>query len=147
MARIPKEPATERRVYVLPNELLGRIRRYQSDNNISSEVEAVRKLLDESLQSKDTLDDIMAKISRADLTEGDLRVVAQKVLSGHVLVKYLVIDDGELRFGLRNGYAGGIDLEGNMRTGTVDQNGHIELNENWDIVMAMHFPEEKDSSK
>lgn len=143
MARIPKEFEAERRTYVLPKGLLEQIRRYQSENNISSEVEAVRNLLGEALQYKDSLDDIMAKISGAELEESNLRLTAQNVLSGHVLVKYIIIDDYELKFGLKNGCAGGIDINGNMLTGTVDSSGSITLNEPWDISHALYLSKDK----
>lgn len=53
MVRLPSKVPCERRIHVLPKELLGRIRGYQVDNNISSEVETVRRLLNEALDRKE----------------------------------------------------------------------------------------------
>lgn len=131
MARIPKEPETERRVYVLPKELLNRMRAYQYENNIPSEVEVVRKLLDEALQARDTLDSIMIKVRDAYESERDLRLVAQNILSGHILVKYLMIADDRLEFGLRNGEAGSLHINGDLKKGSVNDDGTLWVHHIW----------------
>lgn len=131
MARIPKEPETERRVYVLPKELLDRMRAYQSENNIPSEVEVARKLLDEALQARDTLDSIMIKVRDAYESERDLRMVAKNVLSGHLLVKRLIIDDNYIKFGLKNGEAGTLYYSGKLFKGRVGRDGTLLTNEEW----------------
>src|ERR1700681_1721560 len=69
----------ERRVYVLPVEQLERLRAYQSRNGISSEVEAVRRLLDAALQMRDTVPDILRKLKSRFANEKDLRVLARDI--------------------------------------------------------------------
>ncbi|GBQ07568.1 hypothetical protein AA11826_2243 [Komagataeibacter oboediens DSM 11826] len=131
MAEDQEKPTTERRVHVLPVELLERIRTYQNDNNIPSEVEAVRRLLSEALQARDTIDDIMKQVRAYFRQDRDLRTMAKEVLSGHILVNRIVINDTDVEFGLRNGDAGSIKNDGSMRTGTVQDDGHIWLKEDW----------------
>ncbi|WP_010508425.1 hypothetical protein [Komagataeibacter europaeus] len=131
MAEDQEKPTTERRVHVLPVELLERIRTYQTDNNIPSEVEAVRRLLSEALQARDTIDDIMKQVRAYFRQDRDLRAMAKEVLSGHILVNRIVINDTEVDFGLRNGDAGSIKNDGSMKTGTVQDDGHIWLTSDW----------------
>jgi hypothetical protein len=73
--------ATERRVYVLPREQLERIRAYQSNSAIGSEVDAVRPLLDSALQMRDTPQDILRKLKSRFADEKDLRVLARDILA------------------------------------------------------------------
>lgn len=78
---------TQRRVYVLPTELVDRIVEFQKDKGYPSEVEAVRKLLDEALLHRDTDKTI---IDRFKSRLRQLRMpseVAKDVLVGHPLVK------------------------------------------------------------
>ncbi|CAI3941602.1 unnamed protein product [Commensalibacter communis] len=53
MIRLPNKVPCERRIHVLPKELLEKIRKYQMDYNISSEVETVRRLLNEALDRRE----------------------------------------------------------------------------------------------
>lgn len=125
------KPTTERRVYVLPLDLLERIRSYQSDNNISSEVEAARRLLSEALQARDTINDLMKQVRAYHRQEKDLRALARDVLSGHILVIQIKIDDNKIEFGLRNGEAGMIRRDGKMETGTINEDGTMWFNTSW----------------
>ncbi|QOF94197.1 hypothetical protein IFJ82_09555 [Novacetimonas hansenii] len=131
MAEDQEKPTTERRVHVLPVELLERVRTYQTDNNIPSEVEAVRRLLSEALQARDTIDDIMKQVRAYFRQDRDLRAMAKEVLSGHILVNRIVINDADVEFGLRNGDAGSIRNDGSMKIGTVQDDGGIWLKEDW----------------
>ena len=49
-----RKDGTERRVYMLPANLLERLRAYQVSQGIGSEAEAARRLLDTALQMRDT---------------------------------------------------------------------------------------------
>lgn len=134
MAEDQEKPTTERRVHVLPVELLERIRTYQNDNNIPSEVEAVRRLLSEALQARDTIDDIMKQVRAYFRQDRDLRAMAKEVLSGHILVNRIDIEDSEVRFGMRNGDAGSIKRDGSMKTGSITDDGNVWLREDWPSV-------------
>lgn len=125
------KPTTERRIHVLPIELLDRIRAYQSENNIPSEVEAVRRLLSEALQARDTIDDIMKQVRAYFRQDRDLRTLAREVLSGHILVNRIDIEDSEVRFGMRNGDAGSIRRDGSMKTGSITDDGTVWLKSDW----------------
>jgi hypothetical protein len=78
---------TQRRVYVLPAELVGRIVAYQNEVGLSSEVEAARRLLDAALKSRDTYSTLIARF-RSRLTETRIPAeIAKDVLVGHPLVE------------------------------------------------------------
>ncbi|KXV70991.1 hypothetical protein AD952_11010 [Acetobacter cerevisiae] len=134
MSEEQEKPTTERRIHVLPVELLERIRAYQSENNIPSEVEAVRRLLSEALQARDSIDDVMKQVRAYFRQDRDLRAMARDVLSGHILVNRIDIDDSEVRFGMRNGDAGSIKRDGSMKTGSVTDDGNLWLNNDWPRV-------------
>lgn len=77
---------TQRRVYVLPSELVDRIIAFQEEKRYPSEVEAVRRLLDEALLHRDTEATI---IKRFQSRLHNLRMpseVAKEVLVGHPLI-------------------------------------------------------------
>lgn len=103
------EPS-ERRVYVLPSELVQRVREYQEGNGIPSEVEAVRRLLDNALQMRDSVKSLLTKLRQKSANERDIRVLSRDVLAAHPLVRSISIDDVEgLIFRLNNGESGRID--------------------------------------
>lgn len=112
-----EKEATERRVYVLPKELLDRIRGYQSRNGIGAEVEAVRRLLDTALQMRDTVHDILNKLKSKFAEEKDLRVLAREVLAGHILVREVRFEDRAVMFTLGGDMIGRIEDDGRIFTG------------------------------
>lgn len=92
---------TQRRVYVLPNELVERIVEFQKDKGYPSEVEAVRKLLDEALLHRDDAQSIIqrfkARLSRLRMpTE-----VAKDVLVGHPLVNEISFERDSVIFSVK----------------------------------------------
>lgn len=105
---------TERRIHVLPKELLERVRAYQADNGISSEVEAVRRLLDMALQMRDTLDDVLRKLKLKLPEERDLRVLARDILWSHPKITGVRFGDGDLTFDFSDGSSGRIDQNGRL---------------------------------
>jgi hypothetical protein len=107
---------TERRVHVLPKELLQRLRAHQERMGISSEVEAVRRLLDKALQMEDTVIDILNKLKANFVDEKDLRVLARDVLSTHVLVRRMNYEDNSISFDLADGSGGKINSDGKIFT-------------------------------
>ena len=113
----------ERKVYLLPTELVGRIRAYQEEQNISSEVEAARRLLNEALQLRDNIEDILVQVKSRWVQDKDLRVINREILSNHALVEVIRVTDIELNFMLRNKDTGSIDRHGRLRKGTGDDQG------------------------
>ena len=107
MARTPKTeeaPARmQRRVYVLPTELVDRVAEYQRHVGLASEVEAVRRLLDEALKSRDQLRDIADRFISKFKETRSLREAARDVLTGHPLVKNIEFNDEGVKVSLSTG--------------------------------------------
>jgi len=103
---------TERRVYVLPTELVDRIRRFQLDNKIPSEVEAVRRLIDTSLHLRDDVDSILEKFHNKFDNEKDLRVLSRDILSTHPLVSTIQHEQDSVVFILQDRSKGKFRLDG-----------------------------------
>ena len=118
---------TERRVYVLPTELVARIRAYQTSENISSEVEAARRLLDAALQRRDTLMDVLNKLKAKFAEEKNFRILASQILTGHALVKSVHFGEGELSFHFSDDERGMIDKQGKIYTGGNSYNDWDEV--------------------
>jgi hypothetical protein len=94
---------TQRRVYVLPSELVERILAYQAEMGLQSEVEAARKLLDEALKSRDTWRTI-ARRFKDRLTETKvLTDIAKDVLIGHPLITAVRFQTDSIEFDLKSG--------------------------------------------
>ncbi len=117
----------ERKVYVLPAELGGRIRAYQLAQGISSEVEAARRLLDSALQMRDTTEDILKKLKSRFAEEKDLRVLARDILAGHPLVSAVHFADDGVWFYLKGEERGKIGRDGKTFSGQgdVDEGWHL----------------------
>jgi len=131
MAHATDKPATERRIHVLPVELLERVRAYQAANAIPSEVEAVRRLLSEALQARDSINDIMNQIKNYWYSSRDLRSISRDVLSSHILVSKIEINDDDLCFALKGGSAGKVTKSGEMYTGREDEQGYLSYWTTW----------------
>lgn len=101
-----RKPDGERRVYVLPPELLQRVRSYQGQMGIASEVEAVRRLLDEALQRRDDVDSILNKMVTRSRSEKDVRMLAKEILSSHPLVTEIRYTREGVVFTLEGGTTG-----------------------------------------
>lgn len=106
-----KEP-TERRVYVLPAELVERIRRYQKDHLIASEVEAVRRLLDTALHLRDNVHSLLQKMLDKFQVEKDIRIIARDVLAVHPLVESILNSSSSVEFSLKDGSKGYLRNDG-----------------------------------
>jgi len=90
-----------RRVYVLPSELVDRITAYQNAKGYGSEVEAVRRLLDDALRLRDTPEDIVVRFMENMRKIKDPSEVAKLVLVGHPAVSEIGFGDDEVQFWLR----------------------------------------------
>lgn len=110
----PKESA-QRRVYVLPTELVDRIVAFQNEKGLPSEVEAARRLLDEALKTRDTDETIIKRfLSRLK----DIRIpseVAKDVLVGHPLVTNIQFARDSVIFDLKGYGTFSIDDRSNVR--------------------------------
>jgi hypothetical protein len=115
----------ERKVWLLPAELSERIKAFQASQGISSEVEAARRLLDSALQMRDSVPDILRKLSDRYAEEKDLRVLARDVLVGHALVKSVSFDDSSAWFEFRDDTVGKIAKDG--RTFIGEKQGYNEF--------------------
>ena len=82
-----EENATIRKIYVLPKELADRISAFQKEKKLPSEVEAVRRLLDEALLHRDTEDSLLLRFSERLKTDGMPSSVARDLLVGHPLIE------------------------------------------------------------
>lgn len=94
---------TQRRVYVLPTELVERIVAYQQEVGISSEVEAARRLLDEGLKHHDTGLSITRRFQDRLKDTRLLADVAKDVLIGHPLLSTLRMELDRIEFTLLRG--------------------------------------------
>ncbi|MGE7415435.1 hypothetical protein [Methylobacterium tarhaniae] len=93
---------TQRRVYVLPTELVERIVAFQAEMGISSEVEAARRLLDDALKQRDTFRTITTKLIEKNKELRSLREAASAVLANHPLVTEIKFEEGSLTYTLKN---------------------------------------------
>lgn len=95
-----EKEATHRRVYVLPQELVDRIVEFQNEKGYPSEVEAVRKLLDEALLHRDDIHSIIKRFkSRLDKLKMPAEV-SKDVLVGHPLVTDISFFPNSVQFTL-----------------------------------------------
>ncbi|WP_146119568.1 hypothetical protein [Phyllobacterium phragmitis] len=111
---VQEKEATLRRVYVLPQELVDRIVAFQNEKGYGSEVEAVRKLLDEALKSRDTYETIIKRfLSRLEALRMPAEV-ARDVLVGHPLITELKFERDSITFRMTNGYNISIQTDGTV---------------------------------
>lgn len=94
---------TQRRVYVLPTELVERIVAYQNEMGMQSEVEAARRLLDEALKSRDDWRSIARRFKEKLSETKVLTDIAKDVLMGHPLVTAIRIQGDSIEFSLKGG--------------------------------------------
>ena len=112
--QIERKEATERRVYNLPMDLLERLRAYQASQGIVSEIEAVRRLLHNGLQMRETNKDVLATLDTKYADEKDLRVLAGEVLSKHILVESIKFEKGAVVFQMEDGTRGRMEDGGKL---------------------------------
>ena len=94
---------TQRRVYVLPSELVERITEFQTEMGLPSEVEAARRLLDEALKQRD---DALAIARRFRSKLAETRIfadIARDVLVGHPRVSSITFQPNSIQFSTNDG--------------------------------------------
>lgn len=100
--QVVEPTGNRRRVYDLPHDLVDRIVDYQKNLGLSSEVEAVRRLLDETLKRRDTLEDIVGRFITISETTKDTSEAVRVVLVGHPLITMVQFNAGGISFGFAN---------------------------------------------
>lgn len=124
MAR--EKEKSQRRVYVLPNELVERIVAYQNEMGIQSEVEAARRLLDEALKRRDNWRTITRRFLEKLKQTRVLTDIAGDVLMGHPLVEGMSFAQDAITFKLTSGEEVTIRKDGTMHA-EDSYNNRIEL--------------------
>jgi hypothetical protein len=94
---------SQRRVYVLPTELVERIVAYQDEHGFQSEVEAVRRLLDEALLRRDDWRSLVRRVYDRQLPNKNLIDIAKDVLVGHPLIRKLEFGPDVVAFTMEAG--------------------------------------------
>lgn len=96
----PNEPV--KRVSALPQKLVDRILEYQKEKSLPSEVEAARRLLDETFKNRDDMEKIinpfLGKLSVVKIASE----VAKDVLVRHPLVNNIAFPSDGIGFALKN---------------------------------------------
>ncbi|MGR9478179.1 hypothetical protein [Rhizobium leguminosarum] len=98
---MPKKPEDQqRRVYVLPKDLVERIAQYQKMGGFGSEVEVVRSLLTEAVSKIDSTAMLLDRVREKFKTLPNASMVAKEVLAGHPLVTKIEFMGDEVEFWL-----------------------------------------------
>ncbi|OBQ94169.1 hypothetical protein [Mesorhizobium sp. AA23] len=95
--------STQRRVYVLPTELVERITKFQADMKLQSEVEAARRLLDEALKHRDDAEAITRRFIERLKDTRMMSDIAKDVLVGHPLINQIKMTTSSISFGMTTG--------------------------------------------
>ncbi|ABC91689.1 hypothetical protein RHE_CH02922 [Rhizobium etli CFN 42] len=131
MAKKPEDQ--QRRVYVLPRDLVERIAQYQQMGGFASEVEVVRSLLTEALTKIDSTATLLERVRTKFKTLPNASMVAKEVLAGHPLVTKIEFMGDEVEFWLhgrqdliaiRNGQGGTSEVSVSHEPNGV---GHFKL--------------------
>ncbi|MBE0559925.1 MAG: hypothetical protein IH622_03705 [Ochrobactrum anthropi] len=118
---------TQRRVYVLPTDLVERIVAYQQDMGLPSEVEAARRLLDEALMRRDDWRAITNRFLEKLKETRVMSDIAKDILVGHPLVSQVRMDPGTIKFDLTSGET--IEITNNgLVTATDNYGQNLDLN-------------------
>lgn len=111
-----------RRVYALPAEMVDRITQFQQEKGLNSEVEAVRRLLDEALKSRDDMTKIINRfLSRLGRTRSTADA-ARDVLVGHPKVHSITFDGDDVIFWLKE-----TDARKDKEGAAISDNGSVRL--------------------
>ena len=113
----------QRRVYLLPDDLLDRINQFQRDLNLRSEVDAVRLLLREALEARDTVETILDRLVTRYKIVRDLRSLAGEILTPHPLVTSTRFEKSEVYFTLGSDETGRFNRRGEAYIITRTQTG------------------------
>ena len=112
----------QRRVYVLPSELVTRIVAFQHEMGLPSEVEAARRLLDDALKRRDDARDIVQRFKYKLEDTKILSDIARDVLIGHPLISSIHLSDKHISFKMTDGVDVTIHSDGHY---TIEARGKI----------------------
>lgn len=84
--------------YVLPKELIERIEQYKFAIGISSDDEAVRRIIDDFLKKRDEIVDVINRIISKYKLIKSMREAASTVLANHPLVTTISFEKGNVVF-------------------------------------------------
>jgi hypothetical protein len=118
---MPESDKGVRKVYVLPQELYSRLVSYQMRNGFSSEVEAVRTLLDSALKSTDTYRMMIDTFLEVYANANTLASAAKETLAGHPLVTKIEFNPRSVVFGRTDGVV--VRINSNMTWTAEDEAG------------------------
>ena len=126
---------------LLPPELVERIQLYRADAGISTEDEAVRRLLDDALKYRDNFISIIDRLIDKVRLLKSIREAAGYVLSNHPLVKSIDFTDVEMTFCLTNGFRIEVRMPGFATI--YDENGkpvifHVKDAPSWLDIRNMY---------
>ncbi len=110
---------SEGRLTFLPIDVQMRLDKYQQDNNLKNKKETIFRLLNEVLQSKDTIQDIMNHLYKSYEKQKNLKILAEEILLHHVLIEKLTLSNDEIRFLCKN----------NLGFGTIKKTGELFIND------------------
>lgn len=134
-----------RKVYMLPRELVDRIGSFQQDKRLPSEVEAVRRLLDEALKYRDTPELIVDRIKERLKTNGLIHAVGNDVLREHPLIATIdQADDNRIGFSMKSGRVFRVFFSGRAEEKDTSSNGYSET---WDPFPIMQKAISKDKPR
>lgn len=120
---------SKRRVYDLPIELVDRITAFQQDKKLPSDVEALRRLLDEALKYRDTPLLIVERIKDRLKINGLIHSVGNDVLREHPLVGTIDQSDPDyIGFTLKSGRAFRVHSSGGAEEEISDNSSYGGLN-------------------
>lgn len=97
---------TGRRVYELPPDILDRVRSYQDEKGIASEVETVRRLIAIAFWNMDTVATIEAQLAVEFGRLKDVRLAAAAVLATHPRVMDMQFGKDSVEFTMDGGATG-----------------------------------------
>lgn len=104
---VERKDAVERRVYNLPAALVMKIRAFQLAQNIPSETETARRLIEAALQARETVFDILLSIETMVSNDPNLRNIGSELMKHSLISGTMLIEDG-LVFSMTGGSSGRI---------------------------------------
>jgi hypothetical protein len=113
-----------RKVYLLQHDLVARIGRYQVQKGITSEVDAVRRLLNIGVQVDELATDILARFCLDFAKSADVRGAASRTLITHLQV--VAIDFFGLSVSFRDGAVWSFDPIENAFSGGLVEGAVVE---------------------
>lgn len=101
---MPRDKAgTVRKVFMLPDDLVERIAAYQHKLGIPSEVEAVRRLLDDGLKYRDDWWSLANRFRRHLAESRSLREAARDTLVDHPMITSMGFSNDSLEYTMSTG--------------------------------------------